>query len=61
MKYKKKLFGNVKQVTSCSIFFFKMKLRKNDNRGGEETDTETSIILKERERKEAKHKINSSR
>ena len=38
-----------------------MTLRKNDNRGGEEIDTETSINLKERERKEAKDKINSSR
>ena len=37
-----------------------MTLRKNDNRGGEEIDTETSINLKERKRKEAKDKINSS-
>ena len=38
-----------------------MTLRKNDDRGGEEIDTETSINLKERKRKEAKDKINSSR
>lgn len=38
-----------------------MTLRKNDNRGGEEIDTETSIDLKERKGKEAKDKIDPSR